>query len=159
MKKISRLFMTLGCLCILVSCCLFGYSQYRQYKEIKNMQTLYEETIPLIPDNYISSQGGYLDLQGHYIEAVLEVGSIHWVIGDEETLPHYKNKNIIIPESLLKQVQSLKNRDILTIHAVSGETIKYQVEVIGKVDQLSKSMPALYCKNGSSYYCINLIKV
>ena len=123
------------------------------------MQTLYEETIPLIPDNYISSQGGYLDLQGHYIEAVLEVGSIHWVIGDEETLPHYKNKNIIIPESLLKQVQSLKNRDILTIHAVSGETIKYQVEVIGKVDQLSKSMPALYCKNGSSYYCINLIKV
>lgn len=151
--------MTLECLCILVSCCLFGYSQYRQYKEIKNMQTLYEETIPLIPDNYISSQGGYLDLQGHYIEAVLEVGSIHWVIGDEETLPHYKNKNIIIPESLLKQVQSLKNRDILTIHAVSGETIKYQVEVIGKVDQLSKSMPALYCKNGSSYYCINLIKV
>lgn len=151
--------MTLGCLCILVSCCLFGYSQYRQYKEIKNMQTLYEETIPLIPDNYISSQGGYLDLQGHYIEAVLEVGSIHWVIGDEETLPHYKNKNIIIPESLLKQVQSLKNRDILTIHVVSGETIKYQVEVIGKVDQLSKSMPALYCKNGSSYYCINLIKV
>lgn len=151
--------MTLGCLCILVSCCLFGYSQYRQYKEIKNMQTLNEETIPLIPDNYISSQGGYLDLQGHYIEAVLEVGSIHWVIGDEETLPHYKNKNIIIPESLLKQVQSLKNRDILTIHAVSGETIKYQVEVIGKVDQLSKSMPALYCKNGSSYYCINLIKV
>ena len=123
------------------------------------MQTLYEETIPLIPDNYISSQGGYLDLQGHYIEAVLEVGSIHWVIGDEETLPHYKNKNIIIPESLLKQVQSLKNRDILTIHAVSGETIKYQVEVIGKVDQLSKGIPALYCKNGSSYYCINLIKV
>lgn len=151
--------MTLGCLCILVSCCLFGYSQYHQYKEIKNMQTLYEETIPLIPDNYISSQGGYLDLQGHYIEAVLEVGSIHWVIGDEETLPHYKNKNIIIPESLLKQVQSLKNRDILTIHAVSGETIKYQVEVIGKVDQLSKGRPALYCKNGSSYYCINLIKV
>lgn len=151
--------MTLGCLCILVSCCLFGYSQYHQYKEIKNMQTLYEETIPLIPDNYISSQGGYLDLQGHYIEAVLEVGSIHWVIGDEETLPHYKNKNIIIPESLLKQVQSLKNRDILTIHAVSGETIKYQVEVIGKVDQLSKGIPALYCKNGSSYYCINLIKV
>ena len=151
--------MTLGCLCILVSCCLFGYSQYHQYKEIKNMQTLYEETIPLIPDNYISSQGGYLDLQGHYIEAVLEVGSIHWVIGDEETLPHYKNKNIIIPESLLKQVQSLKNRDILTIHAVSGETIKYQVEVIGKVDQLSKGIPALSCKNGSSYYCINLIKV
>lgn len=151
--------MTLGCLCILVSCCLFGYSQYHQYKEIKNMQTLYEETIPLIPDNYISSQGGYLDLQGHYIVAVLEVGSIHWVIGDEETLPHYKNKNIIIPESLLKQVQSLKNRDILTIHAVSGETIKYQVEVIGKADQLSKGIPALYCKNGSSYYCINLIKV
>lgn len=56
-------------------------------------------------------------------------------------------------------MQSLNNRDLLTIHAVSGETIKYQLEVIGKVDQLSKSMPALYCKNGSSYYCINLIKV
>ena len=81
------------------------------------------------------------------------------VRGHEESLPHYKNKNIIIPESLLKQVQSLKNRDLLTIHSVSGETIKYQLEVIGKVDQLSKSIPALYCKNGSSYYCINLIKV
>ena len=81
------------------------------------------------------------------------------VRGHEESLPHYKNKNIIIPKSLLKQVQSLKNRDKLTIHTVSGETIKYQLEVIGKVDQLSKSIPALYCKNGSSYYCINLIKV
>ena len=56
-------------------------------------------------------------------------------------------------------MQLLKNRDKLTIHTVSGETIKYQLEVIGKVDQLSKSIPALYCKNGSSYYCINLIKV
>ena len=81
------------------------------------------------------------------------------VRGHEESLPHYKNKNIIIPESLWKQVQSLKNRDLLTIHSVSGETIKYQLEVIGKVDRLSKSIPALYCKNGSSYYCINLIKV
>lgn len=73
------------------------------------MQTLYEETIPLIPDNYISSQGGYLDLQGHYIEAVLEVGSIHWVIGDEETLPHYKNKNIVIPDLYLKEVQKINS--------------------------------------------------
>ena len=100
-----------------------------------------------------------LDIDGHDIYAILQVNDIKWVISHEESLPHYKNKNIIIPESLLKQVQSLKNRDLLTIHSVSGETIKYQLEVIGKVDQLSKSIPALYCKNGSSYYCINLIKV
>ena len=38
MKKISQLLMTLGCICILVSCALFGYSQYRQNKEIKDIQ-------------------------------------------------------------------------------------------------------------------------
>lgn len=159
MKKISRLFMTLGCLCILVSCCLFGYSQYHQYKEIKNMQTLYEETIPLIPDNYISSQGGYLDLQGHYIEAVLEVGSIHWVIGDEETLPHYKNKNFVIPDLYLKEVQKINSQDVLTIHSISGAKKIYLCEAIGEVDTLSQDTLVMYCKSGSSYYCINLIKV
>lgn len=159
MKKISQLLMTLGCFCILVSCALFGYSFYRQNKEIKDIQTLYTQTKQLIPDSYISSEDAYLDIDGHDIYAILQVNDIKWVIGHEESLPHYKNKNIIIPESLLKQVQSLKNRDLLTIHSVSGETIKYQLEVIGKVDQLSKSIPTLYCKNGSSYYCINLIKV
>lgn len=159
MKKISRLFMTLGCLCILVSCCLFGYAQYHQYKEIKNMQTLYEETISLIPDNYISSQGGYLDLQGHYIEAVLEVGSIHWVIGDEEALPHYKNKNIVIPDLYLKEVQKINSQDVLTIHSISGAKKRYLCEVIGEVDTLSQDTPVMYCKSGSSYYCINLIKM
>lgn len=159
MKKISQLLMTLGCICILVSCALFGYAQYRQNKEIKDIQTLYTQTKQLIPDSYISSEDAYLDIDGHDIYAIFQVNDIKWVIGREESLPHYKNKNIIIPESLLKQVQSLKNRDLLTIHAVSGETIKYQLEVIGKVDQLSKGIPALYCKNGSNYYCINLIKV
>ena len=159
MKKISQLLMTLGCICILVSCALFGYSLYRQNKEIKDIQILYNQTKQLIPDSYVSSEGAYLDIDGHDIYAILQVNDIKWVISHEESLPHYKNKNIIIPESLLKQMQSLNNRDLLTIHAVSGETIKYQLEVIGKVDQLSKSMPALYCKNGSSYYCINLIKV
>lgn len=127
MKKISQLLMTLGCICILVSCALFGYSQYRQNKEIKDIQTLYTHTKQLIPDSYISSENAYLDIDGHDIYAILQVNDIKWVIGHEESLPHYKNKNIIIPESLLKQVQSLKNRDKLTIHTVSGETIKYQL--------------------------------
>lgn len=134
MKKISQLLMALGCICILVSCALFGYSLYRQNKEIKDIQTLYTQTKQLIPDSYISSEDAYLDIDGHNIYAILQVNDIKWVIGREEGLPHYKNKNIIIPESLLKQVQSLKNRDLLTIHVVSGETIKYQLEVIGKVD-------------------------
>ena len=34
-EKISQLLMTLGCICILVSCALFGYSLYRQNKEIR----------------------------------------------------------------------------------------------------------------------------
>lgn len=159
MKKISQLLMALGCICILVSCALFGYIKYRQSKETKDIQALYNQTRQLIPDSYIPSKDAYLDIDGHDIYAILQVNNIKWVIGHGENLPHYKNKNIIIPESLLKQMQSLKNRDLLTIHAVSGETIKYQLEVIGKVDQLSKGIPALYCKNGSSYYCINLIKV
>ena len=151
--------MTLGCLCILVSCCLFGYARYHQYKEIKNMQTLYKETLSLIPDNYISSQGGYLDIQGYDIEAVLEVGSIHLVIGDEESLPHYKNKNIVIPDLYLKEIEKIKSQDILTIHFVSGAKKTYICEVIGEVDTLSQDTPAMYCKSGSCQYCINLIKV
>ena len=151
--------MTLGCLCILVSCCLFGYARYHQYKEIKNMQTLYKETLSLIPDNYISSQGGYLDIQGYDIEAVLEVGSIHLVIGDEESLPHYKNKNIVIPDLYLKEIEKIKSQDILTIHFVSGAKKTYLCEVIGEVDTLSQDTPAMYCKSGSCQYCINLIKV
>lgn len=159
MKKISRLFMTLGCLCILVSCCLFGYARYHQYKKIKNIQTLYKETRPLIPDNYISSQGGYLDIQGYDIEAVLEGGSIHLVIGDEETLPHYKNKNIVIPDLYLKEIEKIKSQDVLTIHFVSGAKKTYLCEVIGEVETLSQDTPAMYCKSGSCYYCINLIRV
>ena len=159
MKKISRLFMTLGCLCILVSCCLFGYARYHQYKEIKNIQTLYKETLPLLPDNYISSQGGYLDIQGYGIEAVFEVGSIHLVIGDEETLPHYKNKNIVIPDLFLTEIEKIRSQDMLTIHFVSGAKKTYICEVIGEVETLSQDTPAMYCKSGSSYYCINLIKV
>ena len=151
--------MTLGCLCILVSCCLFGYARYHQYKEIKNMQTLYKETLSLIPDNYISSQGGYLDIQGYDIEAVLEVGSIHLVIGNEETLPYYKNKNIVIPDLYLKEIQKIKTQDVLTIHFVSGAKKTYICEVIGEVDTLSQDTPAMYCKSGSCQYCINLIKV
>ncbi|WP_440257360.1 hypothetical protein [Catenibacterium faecis] len=159
MKKISQLFMTLGCLCILVSCCLFGYARYHQYKGTKNMQTLYKETIPLIPDNYISSQGSYLDIQGYDIEAVLEVGPIHWGIGDEEFLPHYKNRNIVIPDLYLEELEKIKSHDILMIRSISGAKKIYSCEVIGEVDTLSQDTLAMYCKSGSSYYCINLIKV
>lgn len=151
--------MTLGCLCILVSCCLFGYARYHQYKEIKNIQTLYKETLPLLPDNYISSQGGYLDIQGYGIEAVLEVGSIHLVIGDEEALPHYKNKNIVIPDLFLTEIEKIRSQDMLTIHFVSGAKKTYLCEVVGEVDTLSQDTPAMYCKSGYHYYCINLIKV
>lgn len=159
MKKISRVFMTLGCLCILVSCCLFGYARYHQYKEIKNIQTLYKKTLPLLPDIYISSQGGYLDIQGYDIEAVLEVGSIHLVVGDEETLPHYKNKNIFIPDLFLTEIEKIRSQDILTIHFVSGAKKTYICEVIGEVETLSQDTPAMYCERGSCFYCINLIKV
>ena len=151
--------MTLGCLCILVSCRLFGYARYHQYKGTKNMQTLYKETIPLIPDNYISSQGSYLDIQGYDIEAVLEVGLIHWVIGDEEFLPHYKNRNIVIPDLYLEELEKIKSHDILMIRSISGAKKIYSCEVIGEVDTLSQDTLAMYCKSGSSYYCINLIKV
>lgn len=159
MKKISRLFMTLGCLCILVSCCLFGHARYHIYKEIKNLESLYDQTLPLIPDTYISSQGGYLDIQGYDIEAVLEVGSIKWVIGDEETLPHYKNKNIVVPEVFLEDMQKISSQDTLTIHFISGAKKIYQCEVIGEVETLSKDTLVIYCKSGSYYYCINLIRV
>lgn len=76
MKKISHLFMTLGCLCILVSCCLFGYEKYRQNKEIKNLKRLYDQSVQLVLDTYIPSDNGYLDVQGYDIQAVLQVGDI-----------------------------------------------------------------------------------
>ena len=129
MKKISHLFMTLGCLCILVSCCLLGYEKYRQNKEIKDIQRLYNQTVALIPDTYIPS----------------------------DNLPHYKNKNIVIPCLYLKQMQSLKTQDILTIQSISGYKTQYELEVIGEVDTLSSNTLYMYCKSGSHYYCINLI--
>lgn len=157
MKKISHLFMTLGCLCILVSCCLFGYEKYRQNKEIKDILRLYNQTAALIPDTYIPSDNGYLDVEGHDIQAVLQVNDIKWVIGKEDDLPHYKNKNIVIPDLYLKQMQSLKTQDILTIQSISGYKTQYELEVIGEVDTLSSDTLNMYCKSGSHYYCINLI--
>lgn len=157
MKKISHLFMTLGCVCILVSCCMFGYLKYQQNKELKDMERLYNQTIQLIPNTAISSDNGYLDVQGHDIQAVLQVNHIRWVIAKEESLPHYENKNIVIPDSYLKQLQSLKTKDILTIHTISGDKKQFELEVIGEVDMLSKGTLEMYCRNGSKYYCINLI--
>ena len=159
MKKISHLFMTLGCLCILVSCCLFGYEKYRQNKEIKDMKRLYDQSVQLIPDSYIPSDDGYLDVQGHDIQAVLKVGDIKWVIGKEDDLPHYKNKNIVIPDLYLNQLQSLKSKDILTIQSISGYKTQYELEVIGEVDTLSSDTLYMYCKSGLRYYCINLIMI
>lgn len=159
MKKISQLFMALGCICILVSCALFGYSLYRQNKEIKDIQTLYTQTKQLIPDSYISSEDAYLDIDGHDIYAVLQVNDIKWVLGKEDNLPHYKNKNIVIPDLYLKQMQSLKSKDIITIQSISGYKIQYELEVIGEVDTLSSDTLYMYCKSGSQYYCINLIMV
>ena len=159
MKKISQLLMTLGCICILVSCALFGYSLYRQNKEIKDIQTLYTQTKQLIPNSYISSEDAYLDIDGHDIYAILQVNDIKWVIGEEDNLPHYKNKNIVIPDLYLKQMQSLKNKDILTIQSISGYKTQYELEVIGEVDTLSSDTLYMYCKSGSQYYCINLIMV
>lgn len=159
MKKISQLFMALGCICILVSCALFGYSLYRQNKEIKDIQTLYTQTKQLIPDSYISSEDAYLDIDGHDIYAILQVNDIKWVIGKEGNLPHYKNKNIVIPDLYLKQMQSLKSKDIITIQSISGYKTQYELDVIGEVDTLSSDTLFMYCKSGPQYYCINLIMV
>lgn len=151
--------MTLGCLCILVSCCLFGYSKYRQNKEIKDIQRLYNQTSALIPNTYIPSNHAYLDVQGHDIQATLQVNHIKWVIGNEEELPHYKHKNIEIPDLYLKQMQSLQTEDILTLQSISGYKTQYELEVIGEVDTLSNNTLVMYCKSGSKYYCINLIRL
>ena len=159
MKKISQLLMALGCICILVSCALFGYSLYRQNKEIKDIQTLYTQTKQLIPDSYISSEDAYLDIDGHDIYAILQVNDIKWVIGEEDNLPHYKNKNIVIPDLYLKQMQSLKSKDIITIQSISGYKTQYELDVIGEVDTLSSDTLYMYCKSGPQYYCINLIMV
>lgn len=76
-----------------------------------------------------------------------------------EEIYRYKNKNIVIPDLYLKQMQSLKNKDILTIQSISGYKTQYELEVIGEVDALSSDTLYMYCKSGSQYYCINLIVV
>lgn len=74
-----------------------------------------------------------------------------------EEIYRYKNKNIVIPDLYLKQMQSLKNKDILTIQSISGYKTQYELEVIGEVDTLSSDTLYMYCKSGSQYYCIDLI--
>lgn len=56
-------------------------------------------------------------------------------------------------------MQSLKNKDILTIQSISGYKTQYELEVIGEVDTLSSDTLYMYCKSVSQYYCINLIMV
>lgn len=70
-----------------------------------------------------------------------------------------KNKNIVIPDLYLKQMQSLKNKDIITIQSILGYKTQYKLEVIGEVDALSSDTLYMYCESGSQYYCINLIMV
>lgn len=70
-----------------------------------------------------------------------------------------KNKNIVIPDLYLKQMQSLKSKDIITIQSISGYKTQYELEVIGEVDTLSSDTLYMYCKSGSQYYCIDLIMV
>ena len=41
-----------------------------------------------------------------------------------EEIYRYKNKNIVIPDLYLKQMQSLKNKDILAIQTISGYKIQ-----------------------------------
>lgn len=76
-----------------------------------------------------------------------------------EEIYRYKNKKIVIPDLYLKQMQSLKSKDILTIQSISGYKTQYELEVIGEVDTLSSDTLYMYCKSGSQYYCINLIMV
>ena len=76
-----------------------------------------------------------------------------------EEIYRYKNKNIVIPDLYLKQMQSLKNKDILTIQSISGYKTQYELEVIGEVDTLSSDTLYMYCKSGLRYYCINLIMI
>lgn len=56
-------------------------------------------------------------------------------------------------------MQSLKNKDILTIQSISGYKTQYELEVIGEIDTLSSNTLYMYCKSGSQYYCINLTMV
>lgn len=76
-----------------------------------------------------------------------------------EEIYRYKNKNIVILDLYLKQMQSLKSKDIITIQSISGYKTQYELEVIGEVDTLSSDTLYMYCKSGSQYYCINLIMV
>lgn len=76
-----------------------------------------------------------------------------------EEIYRYKNKNIVIPDLYLKQMQSLKSKDIITIQSISGYKTQYELEVIGEVDTLSSDTLYMYCKSESQYYCIDLIMV
>lgn len=76
-----------------------------------------------------------------------------------EEIYRYKNKNIVIPDLYLKQMQSLKSKDIITIQSISGYKTQYELEVIGEVDTLSSDTLYMYCKSGSQYYCIDLIMI
>lgn len=160
MKKTSYFLKILGCLCILVSCYLFGYSSYLKKAQNNHMRSLYKQTVKLIPDTYIPSENASLDVEGYDIKGIMTSSGVHLVIGTTEELPHYKNKNINIPDTYLKQIQQLHTNDKLTIKAISGKTLKYQLEVIGWVDHLSQSNDVVvYCISHSKYYCINLIEI
>lgn len=64
-----------------------------------------------------------------------------------EEIYRYKNKNIVIPDLYLKQMQSLKNKDILTIQSISGYKTQYELEVIGEIDTLSNDTLYMYCES------------
>lgn len=160
MKKTSQFLKILGCLCILVSCCLFGYSQYLKNTQKSRIERLYKKTVQLIPDTYVSSSNANLDVDGYDINAVIMSNSLHLVISTSEELPHYKKGNIYIPETYFKDIVKLHTGDLVTIKSISGKTLKYQLEVIGYVDQLSKTKDlVIYTYTNSKYYCINAIKV
>ena len=61
-----------------------------------------------------------------------------------EEIYRYKNKNIVIPDLYLKQMQSLKSKDIITIQSISGYKTQYELEVIGEVDTLSSDTLYMY---------------
>ena len=160
MKKTSQFLKILGCLCILVSCCLFGYSQYLKKAQKSRIEKLYKQTVQLIPDTYVPSSNANLDVDGYDIKAVVTGNSLHLVISTSEELPHYKKGNIYIPETYLKDIEKLRSGDIVTIKTISGKILKYQLEVIGYVDQLSKTKDLVfYTYTNSKYYCINAIRV
>ena len=160
MKKTSQFLKILGCLCILVSCCLFGYSQYLKNAQKSHIEKLYKKTVQLIPDTYIPSSNANLEVDGYDIKAIIKSNSLHLVISTSDELPHYKKGNICIPDTYLKDIEKLHTNDLVTIKSISGQTQKYQLEVIGYVDQLSKTKDlVLYTYTHSKYYCINAIRI